>query len=239
MNLFIPMDELLLTESLNLFSKVSLVVSSFVGAVFAMRAVMLQVRVASSAEYGELLTDLLAYFGLTALYPYLIKLLMNAIFEIALKIGAQSVISRVDKRETYPMLKDLLGDWPVVEILAKIGDVTILALSQGFYSICIGLLIAIAPVVIFSSTVLKISNGVKEYFQILIAMALWPVLWNVLGVLGDSFTQHLLTSPFRTLIFGFVIYSLQLLSPVFCMFLFKSMSSTGAISQVIKLGRMK
>lgn len=239
MNLFSPMDDLLLTESLALFSKVSLVVSTFVGVVFVMRAVFLQVRIASSSEYGELLTDLLAYFGLTTLYPYLIKLLMNSIFEIAKKVGAPAVEARIEARDTYPMLKDLLGDWPIVEILAKIGDVAVLALSQSIYSVLIGLLIAIAPIILFSSTVLKISSGVKEYFQILIALALWPVLWNVLGILGDSFAKHLLTSPFRTLMFSLVIYTLQLLSPIFCMFLFKSMSATGAISQVIKLGRMK
>ena len=164
------MDQVLLDESLSLFSKVSIIVTGFVAAVFVLRAVILQVRVEGSSEYGELLQDLVSYFGMTALFPYLIKLMMGSIAQIASKISVD--VKPVNHSEAYHFFKDLFGDYVIVELLSKAGDVIVMFIIQGVYSILIALLIAIAPIIIFNSTVLKVTSGLKEYFNIWLAIGL-------------------------------------------------------------------
>ncbi|MDG0816484.1 hypothetical protein [Bdellovibrio svalbardensis] len=197
-----------------------------------MRTVFLSATISGAHEYSALFKDVITFFGLIALFPMLIKLLLGSVAILSAKISYTQIDGVQSTLEKF--LKELNGDSVIFEVLGKIGDIAIQIFVQSIYSVLIAVLLAVAPVFIFTSTILKLSNGIQAYFQSLLAMALWPVLWNLLGVLGKALWPHFQESPIRTVIFWGVIQLLQLLSPIFCIVLFRSMSSTGVISAAVK-----
>ncbi len=226
------MNDILLSESLKLFSQTSVVISSFVAVVFIMRTVFLSTTLAGPGEYGALFKDLIAFFGLLALFPMLIKLMLSSVALLAVKISYTKVEGVQSTLEHF--LSQIDGSSVLFEVIGKIGDIAIEIFVQSVYSVLISIMLAAAPIFIFTTTILKLSTGLQAYFQSLLAMALWPVLWNLFGVLGKALWPHFQESPIRTVIFWGVIQILQLLSPIFCISLFRSMSSTGAMTAIVK-----
>lgn len=228
---FQPLDEVILNAGLDLFSKISSFMTAIIAAVVIMRVVFLQATFSGASGYSELFIDLISYFGLSGIFPMLVKLMMEVIATLSKKIALSQmndVHETVDK-----FMSALIAESPGAQILAKVGDLAVLMFAQSTYTIMIGLLLAVAPIVLFCSTVLNLSFGMRAYFQSLLAMALWPLLWNVLGALGKSMFPYFSESPFRTTIYWCVILLLQVFSPIFCIILFRSMSSSGAISSAV------
>lgn len=212
------MDSLMLQKALELFSKVSGICMGLVALLFIMRAVYLQIKVSNSAAYAELFSDTVEFFLVITLFPYLVKLLMQLVSSIAKQItyGNPDVLEIVQN-----FLKNLAGDSIIVQIISKIGDIAIFIMVQGAYSVVMGILLAAAPLIFLLSTIFKISVGLVGYFQLLIALALWPIFWNLVGVLGTSFWPEFGKSPVRTVIFWGIIQFVQVTSPAICFALFR------------------
>lgn len=227
MNPFEPINALLLERSLELFSKVSLVVSGFVAVCFIMRAVFYQVTFRGVEAYAGLLQDVIVFFSFINVFPMLVKLLMSSVIQIASKVGSHELAGVNEASDKF--FQYMSGDYVVMQIWEKIGDISLIVIVQSVYSIMIGLLLAIAPIVIFSSTILKLSNGIGSYFKILFATSMWPILWNLLGTLGNSMWPKYFESPFRTVIYWSLVKLFQFLSPIFCISLFSSFSASSAL----------
>lgn len=225
MSPFIQMDDLMLGIALEIFSKISVLMTGFVATFFILRVLILNSRFAGSAEYGELFTDIISYFAMTSLYPVLVKLIVGTLATLSKKITFQypNALQIIEE-----FLKKLLGESIIVQIVSKIGDIVLFIFVQSSYSILMGLLIAIAPIIIFMALVVKLQAGLTIYFQSLLCLALWPLLWNLIGALGSSMWPLFSTSPIRTAIFWFLIQLLQVASPAFCIALFKSINVNGA-----------
>ncbi|QDK37913.1 hypothetical protein [Bdellovibrio sp. NC01] len=227
MNPFDPINSLLLERSLELFSKVSVVVTGSVAVCFLMRAVFYQVTFRGVDAYASLFQDVIAYFALINVFPMLVKLLMQTVIQIAAKVGSPEMSGVNEASEKF--FEYMSGDYVIMQIWEKIGDISLIVIVQSCYSIMIGLLLAIAPIVIFSSTILKLSSGIGTYFKILFATSMWPILWNLLGTLGASMWPKFFESPFRTVVYWSLIKFFQFLSPIFCISLFSSFSAASAL----------
>ncbi len=97
-------------------------------------------------------------------------------------------------------------DFQILKITAKIGDFVILNLAQGFY------------------------------FTTIISISLWPVVWNLIGLFGKELFNSTSSSTLTIIIYWFLIQILQLLSPLFCLFLLKSLSPSGVVTKIIGMG---
>jgi hypothetical protein len=234
MNSFIPVSDVILSSGLSMFTKVSALMIGLVGIVFMMRIVTLQTRFASLYEYGSVLKDTVLYFVMLSLFPMLIRLIYGTSSKIALKISYSPVTLAQSKLDEF--LSSLFFEYQFMKIIAKIGDFIIINLAQGMYSIFTALLLSIAPIIIFMSTVLGFEKGLGAYFSSLISISLWPVVWNLIGLFGKELFNSYESSTLTVVVYWMIIQFFQLLSPLFCLFLLKSLSPSGVVTKVIGLG---
>lgn len=57
-------------------------------------------------------------------------------------------------------------------------------ICEFVFNLGLAVLIVFMPLIIFSSTMLQFSIGVKSYLSMYIALSLWPLFWNVIGLLA-------------------------------------------------------
>ncbi len=234
MNSFFPVSDVILTSGFSLFTKVSALMIGLVGIIFVMRIVSLQARLASLYEYGSVVKDMILYFALLSLFPFLIRLIYGTSASIAQKISF--VPATVAQSKLDEFLSSLFFEYQFLKVIAKIGDFVVINLAHGMYSIFTALLLSIAPIIIFMSTVLGFEKGLAAFFSSIISVSLWPVVWNLIGLLGKELFNSYDNSTLTVVVYWVIIQVLQLLSPIFCMFLLKSLSPSGVVTKVIGLG---
>lgn len=236
MNAFMPISEMVLLSGLNLFAKVSAIASGFVAVLFFMRMAFLVVKISPAQEYGTLIFDVAFYLGLISLFPIVTKLIVFGIGAFAEKISY--LPPEQAQTDLIDFADKLLSATPVLMVTIKAGFHFIQAIAYSIYTALISLFIAAAPVFIFMSTVLDIQNGLKAFFGMLISLSLWPVLWNLLGQLALTVGSQIQESPISSVCFWLVILTLQLLSPLFTLSLFKNMSADLGTSKVLKVATL-
>jgi len=236
MNSFLPMNEAVLAGGLSLFTKVSGIVSGMVTVIFVMRLTYSIVTIAPASEYGSIIKDTSLFLALLSIYPIILKLTVFGIGDVATKISylppekAQYAIQEFMNR--------MFADYPLFGIFGKIGGIVIIAMAQSIYTALISLFIASAPIFIFLGTLLGIHGGLRSYFTMLIALSLWPVMWNLLGQLALTVGSQFEHSPVSSVCFWVVVQILQFLSPFFSYGLFKNMQASLGLSQVAMIGGM-
>lgn len=233
MNPLIPMNEAVLAAALSLFSKVSVIITGLAGLFFTMRMTLLAVKPSSSYEYGAVIGDTAKYLGLTLIFPTFIRLILDITGGIALKV---SYIPQTEaQKQIENFVHQLFGEYVFFQVMGKVGDIVLNLFCQSCYTVLMALLLAIAPVMLFLSTMLGISQGVGAYFMSFISLCMWPVLWNLLGLLGKELWPLLGGSPLSAVTFWVVIQVLQVLSPVFCIILFVSLTPSQSISKAVSI----
>ena len=168
------------------------------------------------------------------LFPILVRMIYSTSTRLATKISF--IPTTVAQSKLDEFFSSLFFDFQILKIMAKIGDFVILNLAQGFYSIFTALLLSIAPIFIFMSTILGFEKGLGFYFTTIISISLWPVVWNLIGLFGKELFNSSSSSTLTIIIYWFLIQLLQLLSPLFCIFLLKSLSPSGVVTKIIGLG---
>ena len=236
MNAFVPVSADVLSSGLDLFSKVSTLVTGFVAVVFFMRVSFLVVKISSAEEYGKLIFDVVVYFGTLSLFPILVKLIVFGIGSLAQKISY--LPPNQAQTDLISFADQLFSASPILMISIKTSFHFILAIAYSVYTALIALFIAAAPIFIFMATILELQIGLKSFFTMLISISLWPVMWNILGQLALTVGAHIPESPISSVCFWLVILTLQLLSPFFTLSLFKNMSADLGTSKVLKIATL-
>lgn len=233
---FMPVSETVISGGLELFNKVSGLLSAFVAVVFAMRVSYLVVRISPPSEYGGLIQSVVGYFGISAVFPILLKLIVSSTGIIASKVTF--IPLEQAQLDIVNFVDSLFSDFPIMMITGKIGFLIIQGLAFSIFTALLSMFVATAPIFIFLSTMLDIQSGLKSFFGILISICLWPVLWNVLGQLAIHVGSQFKDAPVSSICFWGVIMLLQLLSPLFAFSLFKNMSTETGASKVLKIIKM-
>ena len=227
MNPFMPISETVLIGGLSLFTKIVLVINSLVGAVFIGRIAFLAVQVSPAQRYIGVLQSTVVYYATISIYPHILNFIVNSCGSIAERI---SFIPNENSQGVFSNFVDaLFAGYPIMMMGGKIGFIVVQNLAFAIFTALISMFIAAGPIFIFLGTILDIQNGLKSYFGVLIALCLWPVLWNILGQLATTVGQQFDSAPVSSFCFWIVILLLQLLSPLFTLSLLRSMSvNTGA-----------
>lgn len=240
MTSFPPIDSNIIQSSFILYSKVMMVMMGLVSLLFIIRISLLVTKIAGPFEYGQLIQDTVTFLGLNYLFPKFITLIVSVITKLSQQIA---FISNEKAKNVYIEFMDhIFSSNLLLSIMGKIGPLMIQGLSYSIYSVLISLLLAAAPIFMLLGTMLGMTNGIKTYFGLIISFCLWPVLWNLLGQLGNTISSQHTDSPLTTFCFFITINILQLLSPLISYSLFKSMSVSGGTltktaGKVISLGR--
>lgn len=234
MNALTPVSEVILTSGLAMFGKVSGLMIVLVGTILIMRIVSLQAKFAGPGEYGTVLTDTVLYFAMLSLFPFLITLIFSFSEALANKIYYIPITTAEGKLQEF--LKFLFYKDDFLKVTGNLGGFFVIYLAQGLYSIFTGLLLSIAPIIIFMATILGFERGLSLLFTSIISISLWPVVWNLLGLLGNEIFKSIETSTIAVVVYWCLIHLLQLLSPLFCIVLINTLSPSGIVSRVASTG---
>lgn len=226
MNPFLPMGSNALEVALLQFSRVAMIVSGLIGVVIIARFVLLLVQVASAESYGAVLKDAIVYFVAISLYPSVLKAFFEMTGGLALSIALKNPAP-----EPSGLFAAL--DSTLISFLPKLlRDMGVLYISQAIYTLLLSILIAIAPVLIFLSVMIQ-GAGVAAYVGALVTLSLWPVSWNLLGALAAEIQSGFPGSTVAQIAFHFVVQLLQMFSPIFSVFLFRSLAVGDALKKPV------
>lgn len=222
---FLPMEPGLLESALAVFSRVAGLMTTLVGTAFLVRSVLLLISFAPAGDYASILRSVVIYFAGVSLFPSLLHVLMEVTGSLASAIPfpASEAPTGVLAESLGRISKSLIFSGPA--ILHEMG---ILYLARAVYGILLALLIGIAPVVIFVAVLLQ-GAGLSAFLTAFVTLALWPVLWNILGALAFQISRDFEVTSLSRFLYWIVVYILQLFSPVFAVFLFKSFSVGAAM----------
>lgn len=237
MNAFSPISETVLSAVLAVYDQSNSITTLLVGLIISMRMVFLLGQFAGGDSYAEVFKDLIAFLGISSLFPMLLRLLLSVINWLTLKFSYNGFGG--PEGESLGFVLKLFGDSKYLEVLASLGDVFIAALSKAAYTAILAVFVAIAPIVFLIGLTFGMRGKISFYFSTLTAICLWPVLWNLLGLLGSKLSSGTKGSQIASISFAIVIYTLQLLSPVFSILLFTTLNPASAVKKATTLMRIK
>ena len=228
MNPFLPMEPSALSSALSQFGHVSTVASSVVGLIVLAKLVFLLIIVSPAEKYGSVIRDVVTYFAVISVFPLLVTALIHTTGDIALQLNFQSAEPPPGTIGAY--FQALESKMPFFMMFSDLGKLSVLHIARAIYTVLISLLIAIGPIVILTSVLIN-GSGVGSFVTALVTLSLWPVTWNLLGVLSTEIYRNSSMTSLGQFCFWLVVETLQLFSPIFSVFLLKSLATADAFNR--------
>jgi hypothetical protein len=227
---FPPIDSEMLSAILETYSKVSLIVTGAIGAIFIARTTLLLLSVSSPNSYFELFKETVLLLLALNLSPFVLKTVLSSSSEIAglIRFEPQERI----EGPVDGLLASLAENLSFLGVALDIGDLTVKHLVRAVFSLLIGLLSVAAPLIFISGYIFGQGIGVPALGSSLVALSLWPVLWNVIGLLGSTLWPTFQGTSLSSFVFAIAVSALQVLSPFFVVSLLRNAEPQSAISPV-------
>lgn len=234
MTTFPPVDQMVLDAVLQTFSKVSTLVIGITGAVFVARAALLIIQVSAPSAYGDLLRDTIALLLALSVFPFVLKTVIQTSGELAGLIHFEAM-SR-SSGAIDQLFEEMGARLPFFGAMIGLGSITIQYLLKAVFSLLVGLLSVAAPLVFISGYVLGTGLGAQALGSSLIALSLWPVLWNTVGLLASMLWPSFQETSLASIVFSFTVLILQFASPFFCLAILRQMAPQAALRGAASLG---
>ncbi|MBL7687401.1 MAG: hypothetical protein JNJ49_05160 [Bdellovibrionaceae bacterium] len=227
---FPPIDSGVLQAVIETFQRVAGIVLGITSAVFIARVALLIVQVEGAHAFADLVRDTVVLLLALAIFPFVLKTVVMASAQIASAIRFEAYA------RSSGAIDNLLGSLKThvlfVGLLSDIGDITVLHLVRAVFSLLIGLLAVAAPLIFISGYVLGQGIGVAALGSSLLAFALWPVLWNVIGLLSSNLWPSFQSTSLSSIVFSIAVTVLQFFSPLFCLALLRQVAPQSALRTV-------
>lgn len=231
---FPPLDPLMLDAVLTTFDHVSKVVMGLVGALFIVRCALLIALVESAESFFQLFKETLTLLLALTIFPHAFKALVSGTGELAGLIQFTEQTRELGAIDEFFVAMAQTFSW--ISFLSELGDLAVFHVIRSVYSILVGLLAVASPLIFISGYLTGRGIGVSQVSTMILAMCLWPTLWNAIGFLGSTLWAQFQSSSLSSLIFSIVVLILQVFSPFFCLSLLKDLRPQAALSAVAKLG---
>lgn len=233
MTAFPPIDSGVLQAVLDTFQRVAGVVLGLTGAVFIARAALLVAQVEGAHAFADLVRETVVLLLALAIFPFVLKTVVAGSSQIA------SLVHFEARARSAGAIDHLLGSLRsqmlFFGLLTDIGDLTIQHLVRSVFSLLIGLLAVAAPLVFVSGYILGQGIGVGALGSSLLAFSLWPVLWNVIGLLSSTLWPSFQETSLSSIVFSLAVTGLQFLSPLFCLALLRQSAPQAALRSITGL----
>ena len=211
-----PITDKYIKAALDVAEKLKPYLLSLALLVFFTRLIYYQFTLSGSYKYNDLFFDTLSCFFLLMVFPTVIELINKFSFELSYAVTDLSSFRTI--HESY-IEKKFLINWSSLDIrqsmdfLVEAFKINLLfPIVKWVFSIGISLLVAIGPIIIFSSTMLNFTIGLNIYLGTLILFFLWPLFWNIIGLLAEQVVYDGLS--FSGGIGALIFWFLQILSPL-------------------------
>lgn len=225
---FIPMDAGTLAVSIGHFQRVAGITSVLIGVILVSRIALLTVTFGTAQSYGAAFRDTLTYLVALSIFPALLRVAVDVAGSLALAISFETVNQQAGLIDSFfDSMKDGSG---LLTIVIELGKYGVVYIARAIYTLLLAILIAIGPVVLLLSTLVN-GSGVLVYFNAIGILLLWPVVWNLLGALAVEISKSNGQSSFGLYCFWFVVQLLQFLSPLFSVFIVRSLAPSEALKR--------
>lgn len=208
---------------LRYFQDVCFIMSALVAILFTARTLMTFLTFGNVGAYGELVTDALEYFVLISLFPPLFRITAEIIGDLSTRLYFQTSLIEPD------IISTLILHNPYVLAFVKLVPIAVNYIAQTLSVISVAVLVGVGPLLILLNTLLDFNRGTSLYFSSLLSFMLWPVVWNMLGLLAVDIWDSYKGSTFYGVIFWFVVVCVQIFSPFFCIYLLQTMKPDEAV----------
>jgi len=231
---FPPLDPAMMDSVLSTFNVVAKAVMGLIGALFIARSALLVALMESAESYFALFRETLTLLLALTIFPHAFKIVVSGTGELA------GLIRFTEKTRELGAIDEFFAAIahaiPWVSFLSELGNLAVYHIIRSIYSILIGLLAVASPLIFISGYLTGRGIGVSQVTTIVLAMCLWPTLWNVIGLLGSALWLQFQGSSLSSLIFSIVVLVLQIFSPLFCLSLLRDLRPQAALSTVTRIG---
>jgi len=180
--------------------------------VFALKSGWIGATLGGAEQYGKLLSTLFVFGVWTAAAPLLIKIILeqsHILSGVITHTGAQALIPS----EPMPKVSGWMDIYNALSWAFHLFKIYAFQITEFIFNCGLVMMIAIVYIVIFLTTMLNVGMSMATYFNIIIALSLWPLLWNLIGVLAQQFMVSDKLSAADS-IYSVLLTVLQILSPV-------------------------
>lgn len=231
---FPPLDPSMMDAVLSTFDVIAKAVTGLIGALFIVRSALLVVSMESAESYFALFRETLTLLLALTVFPHAFKILVNGTGDLAGLIRFQEQTRELGAIDEFFAAISQAIPW--ISFLNELGSLAIYHVIRAVYSVMIGLLAVASPLIFISGYLTGRGIGVSQVSTMILAMCLWPALWNVIGILGETLWTQFQGSSLSSLIFSIVILVLQIFSPLFCLSLLKDLRPQAAFSAAVRIG---
>lgn len=226
---FPPIDQAMISGITDTFSKVSVVVIGLMGMITVARFSMLIVRVAPPDSYAAVLKEAVTVLVALTLFPFVIKIAVSSVSEISQRLSFQAIEMRSGP---VSELIDTVYSWNIVlQVLGAIGKVSFQYIVRAIFSLILGVSCAAIPLILLGEFIFGFSMGLHRIGATIFAFLMWPVLWNLLGLLALSMWPSFGDTSLSNFIFYWIVQLAQLFSPLFCASVLRT-ASPGSVAVV-------
>jgi hypothetical protein len=231
---FPPLDPSMMEAVLNTFGIVAKAATGLIGALFIVRSALLLVSMESAESYFMLFKETLTLLLALTIFPHAFRILVSGTGELAGLIRVESQMRELGAIDEF--FSAISQAIPWISFLNELGSLAVYHVIRAVYSVLIGLLAVASPLVFISAYLTGRGIGVSQVSTMILAMCLWPTLWNVIGLLGSKLWLQFQGSSLSSLIFSIVVLVLQIFSPLFCLSLLRDLRPQAAISAAARIG---
>lgn len=173
-----PETSELITGSFEFFNKMRTEVILVFGAIFLFRLAHSWITFGGIGGYKELLKDTILMYCLLYFFKDIVHLLMDIpdLTENIFGVDSGEVSKKVASQNGFKSIFEF-GDF--FEDLKDKIIIVVYWVAYFIYNLLLSVLIVLAPFVIVFSTMFRFYGGLKLFFALMTAMALWPIMWEV------------------------------------------------------------
>lgn len=217
---FPPIEPATVSAIADTFSKVSVVVTGLIGAVMVARFALLSMRVAGADEYAAVVQDAALFLITIALFPFLFKTGISAVTELAGKFEYREMnLSRGVMGEFVDQIKGMNYAFSAI---IDITSMSFLYIVRTIFTLLLAILCSAIPLMLLTEFIFGVRIGVAAIGSTILALILWPVLWNIIGLLAIQIAPSQSGTSLAAGVFVFLVQLTQFLSPLICFVLLKS-----------------
>lgn len=231
---FPPLDPSMMDAVLNTFGIVAKAATGLIGALFIVRSTLLLVSMEGAESYFMLFKETLTLLLALTIFPHAFRILVSGTGELAGLIRFESQTRELGAIDEFFAAISQAIPW--ISFLNELGSLAVYHVIRAVYSVLIGLLAVASPLIFISGYLTGRGIGVSQVSTMILALCLWPTLWNVIGLLGSKLWLQFQASSLSSLIFSIVILVLQIFSPLFCLSLLRDLRPQAAFGAAARIG---
>lgn len=237
-----PIDEEFLKVVLNEYSKVSRIILGGVSAVFMGKMALGALTLAPAEEFMESVKDLLLFFLILTLIPEFTKILVESSAGLSSAVIGTMSFSEVSEdggffSTAHSAFNSLMEEYAVVHFLVNLLPLGLTQFAEILASLIIGVLVVFSPVVLLLRFMIDSPRGMTIYLSTVVSFLLWPLMWNIVGLLGQKSAALYEGSSMRAIIFWAALSVVQFISPFISVFVLQSLSMQGAARGALSIGK--